>query len=362
MGNEGVRQVRKVTVIALGVLLVGLGAFLGARVWDHWHRTDLSRALEVVPEQTMRLGFTDWAGVRAALDVPDRTNPDATQVQQLVDAAYDSDYSAVSSIDDSGPALQKNFGFSPATAQWEAYAQSTDGATMVLKMPDGFDMSTITGHLADLGFTRPSSSTGVWDGGIDRVAAIDPTITPELQYVAVLADQHLVVSSDTHDYAVTAAEVAAGKKASLADVGTVRGLVSAMAEPTAAMVWARDFVCSDLAMSQAGQDDQNQAAQLIAAAGKVSPMTGFAMALGADRRLTVEALFEDGAQASVNADSRVALIKGPAPGRGGSFTDDLDLVSAERNGDRLEFVLRPKEKTGYVLSALDSGPVLFATC
>lgn len=353
---------RTILVVATAVMLVLALGVGGRALWRQTHRTDLSRALDVVPKSTLRLAFTDWAAVRHRLGVPDQARPSAATIDKLTSKGYDSDLSAASSIDESTAALQEHFGFSPATAQWEAYAQSDEGATMVVRMPDDFDLGKVAGHLADLGFTKPSRSTGVWAGGVDLVASIDPTITPELQYVAVLADRHLIVTSDQESYAKKAAAVAQGDGDSLADVASTRELVDKLDEPAAAMVWSRDFACSDLAMSQADQDSQDQADSLVEKAGGVTPLSGLAMAMDTDRTLTVAELFESSGQAKENLEPRARLAVGEAPGRGGSFSDDLTLVSSHTDGAAVMLALRPRAKTGFVLSALDDGPVLFATC
>jgi len=345
------------TVVVL--VLVGLGA---RAVWHDRHRTGLREALDVVPRATLRLAFTDWAAVRRQLDVPDQARPTAATLDKLTSKAYDTDLSAASSIDESTAALQKNFGFSPATVEWEAYAQSRAGATMVVRLPDDVDPHDVTDHLADLGFKKPDSSTGVWRGGIDLVAAIDPTITPELQYVAVLADRHLVVTSDTASYAEQAVAAAKGDKDSLGDVASTRQLVETMKEPAAAMVWSGDFACEDLAMSQADEDSQSQADSLVQAAGGVSPLSGLVMAMTPDRHLVVGELFESSGQARGDLRPRAKLAVGEAPGRGGSFSDDLRLVSSRTDGPVVLLEFRPRTRSGFVLSGLDNGPVLFATC
>jgi hypothetical protein len=353
---------RRIVVVVMAVV-VAILLVLGVRaVWQDKHRTGLRDALDVVPRSTLRLAFTDWAAVRRQLHVPDQTHPTAATIEELTSKAYDSDLSSASSIDEATAALQKNFGFSPATVQWEAYAQSRAGATMVVRLPDNVDPGEVTDHLADLGFKKPGSSTGVWKGGIDLVAAIDPTITPELQYVAVLADQHLVVTSDTESYAEQAVAAAKGDKDSMSDVASTRQLVETMDEPAAAMVWSGDFACEDLAMSQADQDSQSQADSLVEAAGGVSPLSGLVMAMAPDRRLTVGELFESSGQAKDDLRPRAKLAVGEAPGRGGSFSDDLRLTSSRTEGPVVLLEMRPQARSGFVLSALDNGPVLFATC
>jgi len=86
------------------------------------------------------------------------------------------------------------------------------------------------------------------------------------------------------------------------------------------------------------------------------------MAMDADRTLTVGELFESSRQAQDDLKPRATLAVGEAPGRGGSFSDDLTLVSSRTDGAAVMLALRPKAKSGFVLSALDNGPVLFATC
>ena len=349
-------------MIAVAVALVLVGLVAARKVWQESRRSDLSRALDAVPRATMRLAFTDWAAVRKAVGVPDRADPSAASIEELTRDAYDLDLSAVSSIDEATAALQENFGFSPATVEWEAFAQSTDGATMVVRLSDDIDPDDVVDHLDDLGFTRPSKDDGVWKGGIDLVAGIDPTITPELQYVAVLAEQRLVVTSDTEGYAKAAAAAAAGDADSLADDAPTGELAEKLTDPAAAMIWSRDFACEDLAMSQADEDGQDQADALVAEAGGVSPLSGLAMAMAPDRTLTVAELFESSRQARDDLRARATLAVGEAPGRGGSFSDDLRLTSSRTEGSAVLLELRPKEKSGFVLSALDNGPVLFATC
>jgi len=358
MGSRG-RRVAAVVVVLACVL--GL-AVVARKVWGDSHRTDLSHALDVMPRATLRMAFTDWAAVRRRLGVPDQAHPSASSIDELTRKAYDSDLSAASSIDESTAALQKHFGFSGANADWEAYGQSRAGATMVLRMPDDFDMGRVTDALDGLGFTRPSTSTGVWKGGVDLVASIDDTITPELQYVAVLADRHLIVTSDEESYAKIAVDVALGHRASLADIGSTRDVVDKLAEPAAALVWSRDFACSDLAMSQADQDSQDEADALVRKAGGVTPLNGLVMAMDTDRSLTVAEQFESSSEAKQNLRARAELAVGEAPGRGGSFSDDLRLTSSHTDGSAVLLRLVPRQHSGFVLSALDNGPVLFATC
>lgn len=350
---------RVVVLAAAAVLLVTAAVVGGVTWWNRAHRTDFERALALVPAKSLRVGFTDWAAVRQRLDIHG-TGP--ATVRRLQHKAYDADLSAASSIDQEGVALQRLYGFSPATATWEAYAQSRQGAAMVLQLPDSTDFDRLAGNLRDIGYHQPASDDGVWRGGVDLVASLDPTLSPEVQYVVLLAGQHLVVTSDRQAYAATAARVAAGDDSSLADLDSARTMVSRLGEPAAAMLWSRDFACRDLAMSQAAPGDQREAGQLIQQAGQVSPLSGLVMAMAPDRTLTVAEQFESTEQARENLRARARLAVGDAVGRGGSFADDFTLTSATATGSTVLLRMQPKQRTGFVLSALYDGPVIFATC
>jgi len=70
---------------------------------------------------------------------------------------------------------------------------------------------------------------------------------------------------------------------------------------------------------------------------------------------------ESAKQARSDADSRRDLASGPAPGQGGTFAErfSLDKVSAVDRVVRMD--LTPVD--GWqVVSDLNQGPVLFATC
>jgi hypothetical protein len=72
--------------------------------------------------------------------------------------------------------------------------------------------------------------------------------------------------------------------------------------------------------------------------------------------------FADDRQADANLRSRARLFVGPAVARAGSYADDLRLVRSRTEGSTVVLTAKPKQKTGFVLSEVSSGPVLFATC
>lgn len=197
---------------------------------------------------------------------------------------------------------------------------------------------------------------GVWLGGEALLPTIASDLTPELQYVAFDADRHLVLTSDNADYLKSAV---AGS-----DGGGPEGLdavVDASGEPLSASVFNGDYTCSALAMSQADQSEQQQATELVRAAGKVNPIDAFAMSAQPNGHVRVAMGFENDDQARTNADSRATLASGAAPGQGGDFSDRFRLGPVEAHGSLVTMDLKPVQGA-YVLSDLSSGPVLFATC
>ena len=196
------------------------------------------------------------------------SDPSDSRIENFIDKAYDRDFTAASSIDAAAVAMHKIFGFGPVNAQWEAYAQGKKGATMVLKVADGTDFDTLADNLSTAGYQRPKDDDGVWDGGTDLVASLDPSLSPEVQYVALLEDQGLVVTSDQRGLHGQGGAVAAGDGTSAASKDGVTDLAEPLGEPANALVWTGDFACDDLAMSQADQDDQGQAKRLVQRGGR----------------------------------------------------------------------------------------------
>ena len=152
------------------------------------------------------------------------------------------------------------------------------------------------------------------------------SLSPQFQYLALDPDRHLLLASDNGPYL---RDALGGIDDDLDDDG-LSDVASAVTEPLSAAVYTGDFACKSLAMAQADVDDQSTADQLVAQAGRVDPMTGFAMAVQADRQVTVAMAFETDDQARRNADSRAKLAAGPAPGQGGDFGERFDARAGDR--------------------------------
>ena len=256
--------------------------------------------------------------------------------------------------------LQARFGFSPATVEWELFSQSAEGAAVILRLPDSTDFEALEANLTDLGYARRRSRRAGCGAWARRLAAAGPDLTPELQNVALLADEHLVLTSDTAGYLEGAAGAATGDGDGRPGPRPVRR-GGATGPALSASVYGGDYACSALAMGQADETDQEQAASLVAEAGEVNPVDGFSMSVQPDRRVRVVMAFETEEQARTNADTRAALATGPAPGQGGDFADRFSVDSVSADGRLVTMELVP-EDGAYVLSDLSTGPVLFATC
>jgi hypothetical protein len=336
------------------VVVLGLVA-AGVAWWLARPGTDLERAVALAPADSERLAWTNWSAVRAELDADLSGSSQDTAVADFLDAGYEADLTSTSALLGSSAVLHQRFGFSPATLEWELLSQSAQGAVVIMGLPESADLDELADGFERLGYQRPESEDGVWRGGAELLAGIDPVLTPELQYLAIDPDERVLRASDNAEFLEQAAGDGDRDPEPLADA------VEATDEPLSAVVYGQAYTCQQLAMATAGRADQARGEQLVAQAGEVNPVTAYAMSAQPDGGIRVVMTFESDDQARANADSRAALAAGPAPGQGGDFGDRfaVDQVSAE--GPVVTMELDPVEGE-YVLSDLSSGPVLFATC
>ena len=337
------RPVRRAAAVGVALVLVAAG-LVGVVWWRHTHRSGLAAALDLVPDDVQRYSWTDWAGVRRAVQVPDRKRPTASDVDAFLGKGYDADLTSASAMVTSADPLQSHLGFSPASAEWELFAQSASGAVVVVEpsSTDGLERA-----LRRAGYTEED---GLWDGS-DVASRLD--ITPEFSHIAIHDGR--VYGSDSQAYLD---EVLGG---GFSATDSVRRVVDAVGDPVSAVVYSGDYACSHLAMSQADDVDQTQAAELIRQAGGVDPLAAFAMGADADREVTVALGFDSHDRAVHNADARTALAAGAAPGQGGDFGDRFRLGTVEADGNVVTMRLHPR-RGASVLSDLSTGPVLFASC
>jgi hypothetical protein len=347
---------RRLWIVAVVVLALAAGAG-GYLRWRQPGETSFAWAADHVPEGAQRLSWTDWAAVRDHEHADLSTRSSAADVRRFLGRAYDDDLSSTSALVTSAEVLQERYGFSPATADWELFAQSYQGAVVMLHLPSSVDLGDVADNLRDLGYRDPSDPSGVWVGGEDLLARISPALTGELQYVALDAADRLVLTSDSASFLAVAMDDARGHGRATG----LDGVVEDAGTPLSSAVYAGDYACGALAMAHAGTADQAQAKQLLAAAGEISPYSAFAMSDETDGSVRVSFEFESAEPAHTNARSRAALAAGPAPGQGGTFGDRFRVASATAHGRLVVLRLIPRPDAS-VLSDLSTGPVLFATC
>jgi len=342
--------------IVVVLAIVAVAALVGIRWWRDAHRTDLEEALAMAPRDAEQLSWTDWSGVRDELDLDLGEDPSGDEIVEMLDLGFEADLTQTTALGDSAVDMQAVYGFSPATVDWELFSQSKKGAVVMLHLPDSADFDAIRESLTDAGYTEPGSDTGVWTGGVEVLAQISG-VTPELGHVVVDEDRRMILTSDSPTYL----KGAAADERDEAGPTSLEEVAAASGEPLAAAIYADDHACAKLAMSQADPIDQEQATELIRAAGEVNPLTGFAIGIRRGGDVRVAMSFETADQARTNADTRATLAGGPAPGEGGVFTDLFEVGKVTAEDTVVTMELEPTDG-GYVFSALKDGPVLFATC
>jgi hypothetical protein len=348
-------------LVGLLCLVLVLALVAGLWWWRGLRMTELERALSVSPADSARLSWTDWAGVRSELGVSLSADSPPADLDEFLDRAYSRDLSSTSALLGSADVLQTDFGFSPATVDWEMFSQSDQGAVILLHLPDGTDFDAIADRLTRLGFERPSDPKGVWQGGMDLLPRVSANLTPELQFLALDPDDGFILTSDRADFLHHALDVVHGDADSMASDDAIGEAAGAVGDPLSAALYSGPQACRALAMSGADPTDQAAAQDLLDRAGEVNPITAFAMAAEPGGTVEVVLGFENDDQARTNADTRATLADGPAPGQGGDFTDRYRLGPVTADGHLVRMVLHPREGQ-YVVSDLSNGPLLFATC
>ncbi len=336
--------------LALAGVLVLVLAVTGFLVWQRLDRSRFETALGHLPDTVLRASYTDWRAVTAAVD--------GRRTTEVLDAAFDEDLTAASALAATFANLEESFGVGPADAEWEAYGQARDGAVALLRLRDGVDLGALESRIADLGY-EPSED-GVLVGSPELVLQLDAPLTATQENVAVVESERILVMSDSPEYAASAVEAVTGGSPALTSVDGVSALASVAGTPSAAMLWAGDFGCEDLAMSRADASGAADGAELVSGAGGVSPYSGLVLAQQPSSSLTVGLHYDSSDQASADLQPRADLASGAAPGQGGTFGERFSVTSATADGPLVTLSLEPV--AGPVLADLSQGPVLFATC
>ena len=341
-------------------LLVLVAAAVVLVVWRPWadDGTRLEQALALAPASTERFSWTDWAAVRDELGADLSEDSTAGEVNKVLAKGFDADLTSESSLVRSADVLQREYGVSPATADWELLAQGQKGSLLIVALPASYDLGALADRLDGLGYRHSSGTDGVeaWNGGAALVAGLDG-VSAQLAYLGIDAEDHLLVASDKADY-VTAWRGSTRGADTSDGVGQA---AAAMGAAVSASVYTGDYACGALAMTHAGDDDRVRAEDLISQAGEVGPYEGFAIGLLTGGGMRVAMTFDTEAQARTNADSRAKLAAGPAPGQGGAFPDRFSVDKVVADGDVVRMDLDPVAGS-FPLSDLADGPLLFATC
>ncbi|MDN5744515.1 MAG: hypothetical protein L0H31_05260 [Nocardioidaceae bacterium] len=347
---------RRWLLVTLAVVLVTAA---GVATWRWVHEDDTTRfeaALALAPKDAARLSWTDWSGVRRELGADIDADSTGEEVDGFLLKSYDRDLSGNTALEESASTIQDEMGFSPATIDWELFAQGDKGAIVLMGLPEDFDYRGLRETLRDVGFTEPEEENGVWFGGVDLLEGLSGPVTPELATLAIDEDAGVLYGSDQTSTLEDRAKRARGhREDGISDVVKTAG------PALSAAAYVGSYTCAELSMAQASPADRTRAAELIEAAGGVHPLTGYAIAAQPGGHVLVAMALETPEQARSDADSRRDLASGPAPGQGGTFTErfTLDEVSAADRVIRMD--LSPVE--GWqVVSDLNQGPVLFATC
>lgn len=355
--RPGLRPLRRgwVVVIVLALLAAVAGVVAWRLVRDD-DGTRLTQALQRAPESSVRFSWTDWAAVRDEVGVSVSSASTGDEVDEFMNAAYDRDLTSGTALGESAPTIQTELGFSPATLDWELFAQGPDGAVVVMGLAEDTDLEAIRDRLRSAGFKKPDDADGAWLGGSDVLERLSGPVTPELGFLQIDEEARILYGSDDGAFLLERADVERGEQ----DDDVVRAAAAA-GPAVAASVFAGEYACSELSMGQADPAERTRAAELLNQAGEVHPLTGFAIAAqpGGDVRVAFVLDSED--QARTDADTRSRLAAGPAPGQGGTFPERFTLGKVAAQERVVTMELSPVEDW-LVLSDLNSGPVLFATC
>ena len=351
-------RLRTLLLVAVSLALVAVAAVVAFVVWPRG--SELERAAALLPKETIRVAWTDWAGVREELDATDVGDTGA-EAEAFLAEASDRDLASASPTATSSSLIADAFGFGPLGSEWELLGQGRNGMLLILKLADDADFGKIADAFDDVGFTRPGKdelSGEVWLGGPDVITNVPGLGDPVLQNVAFVEDEHLLVASDAADYLADAMPTVLGEKDGL-DLGE---LVDPLEDPLAAVAYSTDYVCEDLSMGEADEGAQALADELVEQAGGVNALTGYVAALRPGHRMTLVFDFETDKQAEENARSRRELAGMEDPGQLISYPDLFQVEDSEADGHRVVLTLDDVADDGFALTNTTSGPVLLATC
>jgi hypothetical protein len=353
-------------VVVLAVAVAAGVAF--ARTQDD-PRGALAQALDSVPEATLTANFTDWAQVRDILDMAEvSSSSPAAEREALATAAYEQDLSTASALLGSVDGMADRFGWSVLDARWEVFAQARQGAVSVVSLEPSVDLGELTATLERLGYRPPSAGAedgGVWHGGGDVLAGIDPQPSPALAQIAVLADRRIVVASDDEAYATATVEVITSGEGAVGGVGDVAATALPLYGDAVAVVHQAWRACDITSFATADDSDQREAAQRAEQAGGLVAQRTLGFGLRRQSGglvLDVVLRFASAGEAVDQAKVRGRLATGEATGQGGTYDERFTLTRQAVEDETVMLELEPVTQPMSLLSDLTTGPLLFTWC
>jgi len=345
-------------------LVVVAAALIGLHLWREQHRTALEKAMALAPKDGQRYAWTDWDAVRRQRDATRAAasaSPTTSGASEVPGGVSDvlSDATQSSALADVSAAFAKATGVRLDEIDWELLVgrplATGSGQVDLVHLPASVSPDSVRNALTRAGFSVPDQSDGVWDGSTTTAGVASPL----LSYAAVDESDHVLLLSDNGGYLTS---VVAGLNSGGDLPDGIAQAVTAVGSPVAAEIYSGPYLCNALALSRSDPATEAQGNSLIAAAGEIDPVQGFALGLGSDGVVQVAMTFEDHNQAKANADSRSRLAAGPAAGQSeGSFTAMFHLGTVAAQNEVVTMQLHPTEQ-GLYADLLSGGPILFATC
>jgi len=264
--------------------------------------------------------------------------------------------------------MAKPYGFNALDVQWEVLGQAREGAVVVVGLGDDVEPQAIADQLAELGYPRPAAGHldgAVWEGGIDLVAQVEPTLTSLLSYVAIVADQGLLVMSDTAAYAELVSTVVTPGRGSLLDEEAVADAATPLLGSLVAVLHQGAHACSTTSYAKAGGIDRRDARVVARRSGGLEPFwsLGFGILSRPEGyQLGVTMAFADAATAAAQREVRTALSSGTAIGQGGTYDERFAVASSEVHDGVVTLGLAPVADRMQLVSDLATGPLMFTWC
>lgn len=346
---------RRVLAIGACVLLllatVGVTAYVVLRD-DGSAEADLAAAVELAPKETLQFSWTDWAGIRAELDESPAPDAPRSEVQRFLDHGWEADLTSTSTLVAEGATLHERFGFSPANLEWELFAQSEEGALLVMGLPASLEASEVEDALTEAGYVGEGGSWSITEALLAQLE-----VTPQLAHLKVDTEHHVLLASDQSDYLAAWPD---NQRGSLDD--PITSAVDTLGDPLTATFAPGEHACATVSMTQADEVDRVRGEELVEEAGGVFPYRSYALGLLPDGTMRAVMVFDNADQARANADSRARLAAGPAPGQGGSFGERFAVPEGGVTADGAVVRMDLEPVADFPFSDLTSGPVLFASC